>query len=281
MILTMSNVLEILNRDGGMLLSQLYENLPKEDRPSYSTFTRFMKSVPGVKYSQVFKQSPAKFITVLPRITPRKKKILVLLTELRLQGIELFWYVDIVNIPSCYNRLKKHYPNARYFDENSAHLTLFLKNSRNLSIKSPEKERISNIAPILYGLVRRGVYPIIRKNKDDSYELRWFYLDSSNQIFKSSYRSTFALICAFMSYHNMDMPWSISVLTWDDKSIDLYKHVLKTPAKSQVDNYSFKDKFLIDGSSDARKSELLKRFNGLQFESINISRYFTKVSVEH
>ena len=88
MTLSKSKLEDLIKSHEGLLLNQLYQMLPEDETPSYSTFTRQVKTLPGVHYSTIFAQASTKFVSYTrPKfMNVHRRKLLMVLAQIELMG---------------------------------------------------------------------------------------------------------------------------------------------------------------------------------------------------
>lgn len=95
-------------RRGGMLVEQLYEILPQEQKPNRKYFIELLRSIPGIYVCKYDERMNRFFVTTLHGTEFNKRKLLVMLTAWEMKfNKEASWYKRVTELPGVYRELLK------------------------------------------------------------------------------------------------------------------------------------------------------------------------------
>ena len=279
---------------GGMLVGQLYEWLPEEDRPSRKYFVEFLRKIKGVSLMKYDTSENCLFVTTAHGMRIGKKRLLIMVEAIeQYTGKPAKWYKEVSQLSEVYETLIRI--NGRYWTylneainwmnyyNKHQQQTLKMRNIKRdeslLTIQSnPGKSISMNDAPekpfvTLLNLHRRNIFLEIRRTLEGELRLCCHVLDSDDNLTKEKLISITNNIINFMAYHSMGIDWYIIVYTWNARKKELYQRRLTVP-KSKV----------------VRESEKLYRYKneiwddhykGFKYIDINLSRHFNKDGLDY
>lgn len=279
---------------GGMLVSQLFDWLPEEDRPSRKYFVEFLRKIKGVSLMKYDMSENCLFVTTAHGMKIGKKRLLIMVEAIEQHtGKPIAWFKEVRQLTEVYRAFMKHNNrNWTYFDKAlnwmdyyNKHQQQTLKmrnaksnNSQTIDYSETEKTISMNDAPekpsiSLLNLHRRNIFLELRRKTDGQIWLCAHVLDSDDNLTKEKLISITNTVLEFMAYHSIGIDWYVVIYTWNSRKKELYKNRLTVPKSKVVRDSDKLHRF---------KNEIWDdHFNGFRYIDLNISRHFNKDGLDY
>lgn len=291
---------KIVKHSGGMLVSQLYDSLPKNERPHRKYFIEFLRKISGLYLLPYSTRENCLFVTTTHGIVMSRKRLLIMSEAIRQQEVFKYdWFVNVKQLPKVYSDLKawtKPYRKSEdgqiisegtNFDEAIdwmkyylMHQSQTLFNQQKRNNEKPDWTITMKQAPMkpnitLLSLYRRHIY--IYAHLTDNHRLNLIefkVLDSDDNLTNRRLANITLAINDFMYYHKIQCKYSITVYVWNRRKLELYSSRLKMRPEVVERAAELKDKTL--------KTELFtKRFEGYQYVNLNLDQYFSQTGLSY
>lgn len=287
-------VLNKINKRNGLLVTQLYDWLPEDERPNRKYFTEFLRKIKGVKLLKYDSGENVLFATTSHKVSMNQKRLAIMIEEADriLEGKSSF-IIEEKDLLSLYRFLIKH-KNSFYknLEEGCFWMNYYLafqkdtlrKNDKKPEAKPDEEEEgdpydepeekkkpekpIGPFKPpiTLLQLYKRNIYLRPHYNSEGIYEITFHLFDVGDNLSQDKLKRDIEIMSAFLAYHRINVRYSVVVYTWSETKKNQYAKqivILKEKLKR------------LDFADWASKDDLITvGFNGVSYVNLDAARFF-------
>lgn len=232
-----------INQRNGLMVGQLYDWLPEDERPNRKYFTEFLRIIPGVKLVKYDSGENFLFATTNHKISMIQKRFSIMVEEFeRSFDTEADFVIKEKDIPKLYDFfIKQIHPYYSYLEEAKNWMNFYLEFQEQtlskwnaklenavIDLDVPNVELSMNNAPwkppiTLLQLFKRNIFISHVSDKNTILRLTFHLFDVNDNLNSVKLKRDIAVISAFLTLHKINVRYSVNVYTWSQYKKDVYE----------------------------------------------------------